>query len=592
MWGRGNLSISVNDHVLLRIGPLLQPGTLHPQWMNAFSRLLATHLGCHLREASQATFGQRLLQRVRALGLPSVEAYYQLLSSSHPPVTENAEWRELISIISVTESYFFRDKGQFSLLHDRLLPELIARKRQLSAVNPSQARSLKVWSAGCATGEEAYSLAILLKEQIPAGEQWAISVVGTDMNQTALMQAQRGIYNSWSFRSLPLAIQEKYFRQYHHDWSITPEVANWVTFKLDNLLQSSPIDGCAALANVDLILCRNVFIYFDARAIATVLERFYHALSPGGYLMTGHTELYGQSSHSFRVNVFPESIVYQREFEPSNTNQPFPELNYASGITPGITPGLNSGFSYRLNQEVVPGFPVPGTAAAKKDFSLPQGSTARTDISCQEWVTSENTLLEHTASENETLGNEVLDNETLDNLDNIVALLYRKAYSEAIAQAQDCISRNVYVHQACCLLAEAYANLGQYAHATQACQQAFQCNPLGIEPLYVLARIAQEQGNLEEAKIVLKRLIYLEPASTLGYFELGCLYEQQGNLEKAQRNWRSSLSSLAGMNEATLIHGCRELTVGELQMVLEQKLNQKASKDSKDSKGFKVRQQN
>lgn len=503
---------------------MLQSLALQPQLIDAFSRLIADHLGFHLREQSRSTFWQRVLQRVRALGLPSVEAYYHLLNVSHQSIVENPEWRELISLLSVTESYFFRDEGQFSLVKSHILPELIARKQKLAAMGHPEGRSLKLWSAGCATGEEAYSLAILLKQLIPDYEDWTIAIVGTDINQTALLQAQRGIYSDWSFRSIQPDIQEQYFKYHYQGWRITTDVSKLVTFKLDNLVHCDHIEAQSSLSNIDLILCRNVFIYFDADAIARVLERFYCALSPGSYLMTGHTELHGQKYDRFKLKIFSESVVYQREIE-----------TIPSSLKP--LPKPNKNFSFRP--------PIFNKSDAEGSPGLKDLESSTTDI-------NEGAIL----------------------LEAAIVSLNHKDYTSAIAQAKRLITQDLYPLRAYCLLAEAHANLGQYEKAMQACQQAFEYDPLAAEPIYLLAQIAQEQGDLESAKALLKRIIYLVPTSAFAYFELGCLYEQQGNLAKAQRNWQSSLNGLKNVSGETMIDGCRGLIAKELQGVIEQKMSQ------------------
>lgn len=505
---------------------MFQPIVLQPQLIHAFSRLIADKLGFHLREQSHTAFWQKVLLRVKALGLSSVEAYYQLLNSSYQPVTENSEWRELINFLSITESYFFRDQGQFALLRTHVLPELIAHKQKLTVEGSAKERSLKIWSAGCATGEEAYSLAILLKELIPADEDWSLFILGTDINQAALAQAQRGVYSDWSFRSVQAETQKKYFQPHHQGWKIISDIAKLVTFRLDNLVGITATDFENHISNLDLIICRNVFIYFNPDAINLTLQCFYQALSPGGYLLTGHTELHGHKHHQFKVKAFSQSVVYQREANSApGTSTILPELNILS-----LKPEKNL-------QLAVP---------KERSSSQPIASRLepeRADITV---------------------------------LETIIERIKRKAYADAIAQAKQLVAQNIYPFRAYCLLAEAYANLGQHASAVAACQQAFQYDPLAVEPLYLLAQVAQEQGDLERAKSLLKRVIYLAPSSTFAYFELGCLYEQQGNLEKAQRNWRSSLNDLKRLAGETIVDGCKDLTASKLLMAIEQKLSQEA----------------
>jgi len=513
---------------------LLKVIELQPQLIDAFSQLIANTLGFQLREQTRNAFWQKVVGRVKALGLPSIAAYHHLLQANGSNALDDPEWREIINFLSVTESYFFRDQGQFSLIKNHVLPELIARKRRLARQGAPGPRSLRLWSAGCATGEEAYSLAILLKELIPSDEEWTITVLGTDINWAALFQAQRGVYNTWSFRSVQSEILNKYFHPYQQNWMINPDLRSLVYFQVDNLLQNSPISSSSYSECVDLIICRNVFIYFTPDAITQVLNRFNQSLSPGGYLITGHTELHGRNYLPFQVKTFPESTVYQRAEETIPAIHPIFPINYHCPETSISAPKLSQPCLNSLEPVQVIDH-ASETAVVEPDLEAINNATS--------------------------------------NLELLMALLERKAYTDAIAQAQLCITQNQAVFQAYCVLAEVYANLGQYEQATQACEQALQLDPLGVEPLYLLAHVAQEQHDLERAKTLLKRVIYLLPTAILAYFELGCLYAQQGNLKKAQRNWRLTWKELSRLSEDSIINGSRGLTVAELKMAVEQRLN-------------------
>ena len=201
------------------------------------------------------------------------------------------------------ETYFFRDHGQMDLLHSRILPELIERRRDT--------RTLRLWSAGCASGEEAYSLAMLLDMVLPEQEGWDIFILGTDIDQAALTTARQGAYRKWSFRLVQPSLQQRFFRPNAGGWGLDERIRRMVTFNAVNLV-GEPIPG-GNMQDMDLILCRNVFIYFDAATVAAIANKLSAALRDGGYLMTGHTELIGQRIRNLRTRLFPEGVVYQRE---------------------------------------------------------------------------------------------------------------------------------------------------------------------------------------------------------------------------------------------------------------------------------------
>lgn len=281
---------------------MLNPQSLNEELISAFVRLIAKHSGIEIREREQAALSEKILLRMKAVKLDSPANYYQLLNSSTP--NSHNEWKSLMILITNIESFFFRDTDQFALLRDRILPELIQRKQNN--------RTLRICSAGCSSGEEPYSLAILLKELLPELEQWNLTILGIDINQEALQKAKTGIYRPWSFRRVDVEIIKKYFRVTNNQYHLNSSIMQMVRFQNLNLLENLSNQPNCELREFDLILCRNVFIYFESSAIEKVLNQFYNALQPLGYLITGHAELYGQNLNQFQAKVFPESVVYQR----------------------------------------------------------------------------------------------------------------------------------------------------------------------------------------------------------------------------------------------------------------------------------------
>lgn len=455
-------------------------------------RLITTTLGLQLRNQDEVAIAHKLNARSQTLGLPSLTAYYTLLTASESP-RQQQEWRWLIESLTTTESYFFRDKGQFSLLRHQVLPELITQKRQQAAASLTVRPSLRIWSAGCSSGEEAYSLAILLRELIPDFIHWNLTILGTDINPAVLEQARSGIYSNWSFRSLDPGIQQRYFHSHRDGWRIRPDIGAMVTFQSSNLVQDRYPDPIRQIENVDLIICRNVFIYLQAEAIAQVLQKFYAALAPDGYLLTGHTELQGVNLGNFQIRSFAESVIYQRPAEPLN-------LSLAKGHLPGSS--ANSKLSFTSQSSALAKIPVKSMTTLP---SVPPPTLPSV-------------------------------------LDNIRPLLLQRAYPQAIQQLQQLLQSDPQNGAAHHYLAQVYANLGQHELAIAACQQAMQCDPLAVEPCYLLAQIREEQGDVEEAKILYKRIIYVMPESISAYLELGALYAREGNRKKAMSVWQSALA--------------------------------------------------
>ncbi|MCV3215047.1 protein-glutamate O-methyltransferase CheR [Plectonema radiosum NIES-515] len=265
----------------------------------AFIKLIAQQTGLEIRERDQTDFSEKIFFRMKALNILFPEYYYQLLEAT--TIQSYQEWQKLVLLLTNVESYFFRDKEQFKLLGDRILPELIQSKEHN--------KTLRIFSAGCSSGEEPLSIAILLQELIPYREQWNLMILGVDINQEALKKAKQGIYTPWSLRSIDPERMQRYFLHFDNQYHLDMQIQQMVKFKYINLLKDS-FNEHNEIKDIDLIICRNVFIYFETSAIAKVLDKFHHILQPSGYLIPGHTELFGQDLSHFETKLFPESLVY------------------------------------------------------------------------------------------------------------------------------------------------------------------------------------------------------------------------------------------------------------------------------------------
>ncbi len=270
-------------------------------FIEEFHALLSARTGLHIRVKDQDALAAQLAARRAALGMDA-RVYLALLERGD---TQSVEWAHLMPLLTNGESYFERDRGQFALLRDTLLPELIAAK---SAVGE---RVLRVWSAGCSTGEEAYSLAMAAQTVMPPG--WKVRVWGTDINGAALQAARRGVYGEWSFRGVETTTRARFFRSAPGGFEPIPALRDAVTFEHCNLAASDWPDAARGLTDMDLIVCRNVLIYFDRAALAGVVARFGRTLRAGGLLLTGHAELHDQNPAPLRVRLFRESLVYQKD---------------------------------------------------------------------------------------------------------------------------------------------------------------------------------------------------------------------------------------------------------------------------------------
>lgn len=511
------------------------PQPFNQSLLDSFIQLIATCIGLQIRSQDAPGLCQKINDRCRIIKCGTPQNYYRLLTAKTPESAQ--EWQELIKLIATGESYFFRDRGQFTVLRDRLLPELIERQRKHCKKTLNARPMLKVWSAGCSTGEEAYSLAILLTELIPDWENWDLAVMGTDLNEIALEKARKGLYSDWSFRWVDPNLRKRYFQLYKNEWKVDDKIANLVKFYYDNLVEEDK-NKSSKLPAVDLVICRNVFVYFDAKSIERALQKIASHLNYEGYLVAGHTELYGQNLSQFRTKIFPESVIYQRcpisqnlsfQSQPSNSSF-FPFTNPSVSVTkPLFSPGIASST----------------ITATLKPLNLPSYPT-ESRLSPEE---SDQKLIQ-TAE----------------------VLFQEKQYSQALKIAQSLIESNFHVFAAHYLMARIYANLGDLSQAVYYCQLAIKINSLDVLPYFLLAHIAEEEENIEKAKEFLKKVIYLEPTKISAYLELGALYTKQGELNRARRMWEIAVDLLHQLPPQAKIEYERETTVAELLPIVQKNL--------------------
>lgn len=210
------------------------------------------------------------------------------------------QWQALIEAITVGETYFLRDRTHFDILKSQILPELILQRRK------NKRLILNIWSMGCATGEETYSIAILLHELLPDLGRWTVNLFGTDINAKALQLAREGIYRPWAFRHTGEAFQRQYFDPVSGGLRIKASIQQMPIFRFANALESPP------LPQFDIILSRNVMLYFSRQAIRHVEALLHEALEPSGWLILGQAETIRYERERWVTHIFPGAAIYQK----------------------------------------------------------------------------------------------------------------------------------------------------------------------------------------------------------------------------------------------------------------------------------------
>ncbi|MBN1993617.1 MAG: hypothetical protein JW953_13030 [Anaerolineae bacterium] len=492
-----------------------------------FRDLVLERTGLHFHEKKRVDLETGLLKSLAesplaANGNHNLDRYYNLLCDRENPTGE-AEMSRLINILTIGETHFFRDEAQFKALAEHVLPALIARKRAAAAaVGPDIQPQLRVWSVGCATGEEPYSLAILLKELVPDIDKWYILILATDINQTALQRAQKAIYSDWSFReNRAKALRPRYFTRYlgantgadnavsahpsRDRYRLRDDIRQMVTFASLNLIE----DEYPAIHNntvsMDLIVCRNVTIYFTEDTTRYLVRKFHEALLDGGWLVVGHAEPSLTIYRAFQTHILSGTVLYQK-----------------------------TGWTHLPHQKPKSSKP-PVSLTEGIDFQSPPSAPPETE------------------PRRDTPAPSAPPSSNVDPYQVAGVLLNKGQTQEAIDELHRKLASNPYFVPAHSMLGRAYANLGGWDKARFWCQSALKLNSLQPEAYYVLGLIYEHENRVEAAIEMFKKAIYLDREAPLLHFHLALLYKKAGQARKAKRACLNTISVLKRWPPASIV---------------------------------------
>jgi chemotaxis protein methyltransferase CheR len=243
---------------------------------------------------------KRLVERMHATGNPLFRSYFTMLRFQ----ASGEELQTLTNLMTVNETYFFREEYQFKCLVNSILPELVSRKKD--------AGPLRIWVLPSSSGEEPYSIAIYLLERWAQINSYDVEIIASDIDTRILDQARAGLYSARAVGQLPAHFLQKYFRRVDTEYQIVDDLRGAVEFTRVNLSERA---DTRPYRNFDIVFCRNLLIYFDDVSRKAAAETFYDALKPGGFICLGHSESMSRISSLYKVRKFPEAIVYQKPTE-------------------------------------------------------------------------------------------------------------------------------------------------------------------------------------------------------------------------------------------------------------------------------------
>lgn len=490
---------------------------LSEELLSGLSQTVASQTGLHFSRERWPDLERGIRSAAGKLGYPDAESCIRRLLSA--PLTRQ-ETEILAGELTVGETYFFREKRTFEILTEQILPEF-ARFRQ------NTERRLRIWSAGCCTGEEPYSLAILLDRILPDLRQWQVMILGTDINPHFLRKASAGVYSEWSFRDAPPWLKQGYFKQVDAThYEILPSIKERVTFSYLNLADDSYPSLATNTNAMDLIFCRNVLMYFSPEKAGRAIHNFHRSLVEKGLLIVSLTETSTETFARFGSVQFNGATFY-RKGEPSSLSSALP---------------------------FIIGDPVVGWDEAKQTVALP----SHFDFKPAPPVSLPEPVIETPAADSVPTPYE-----------EALALFNQGKYEQAARKLEAECDSSPTAPENAALLARICANLGDLDQARSWAEKGLNADKLNAGLHYLRAIILEEQGMSEEALAALKRTLYLDPNFVLAHFSLGNSALRQKKFKEAERHFANTRALLNSYQPNEVLPQSDGLVAGRLREMVE-----------------------
>ena len=415
----------------------------------------------------------------------------------------------LAAELTVGESFFLRNENQMQLLRQKILPSILQ--------DNQQRQEIRIWSAGCAGGEEPYSMAILLQELLGADGSWNVSILGTDLNPVFLERARAARYRPWSFRQTKIYEDSRFFTPVSGGYQVCEPLRRQVRFGYLNLMKDVYPSGLNGTLGQDLILFRNVAIYLKPEVTRQILKRLYQALRPGGWLLLGEIEVALVPDLGFEVHRFPQATFHRKPWETNSVSASSGEIpvNPAADVdlrNPRTSP-MKEPSNWKL--PVVPPLPewVPLPAVQRGGRAEPRVPELQaqkpTFVAPASWQTQ-------------------------------------------IRQATDPVQRAAFRLR----LAQSFLELARTQEAREELEQSLRENPLSIEAHLLLAGLFEDLGQLSQAERSYRHALYLNRDCALTHFHLGLVLQQQDDPLASWKCMQTALQLIDNHDSQALVeHG-------------------------------------
>lgn len=498
---------------------------------------LLINMGLNFTENRNKELYGKMENASGAFGFSEVDKFIDWLINRK---IDNSQVEKLASFLTIGETYFQRERKALDFLEYEFLPKLIHERR-------GKHQYLKIWSAGCSSGEEPYSIAIMLKRLLSNIDDWNITLKATDINPNFLAKAKKGEYTEWSFRGIDDSFKKKYFKNTGKgSYEIKSDIKEMVDFSFLNLISDDYASPENNISSYDVILCRNVMIYFSNEGIRSVTSRFYDSLSKGGVLLLSPVESTHLICSKFNRTFKNSVTIYSKTDVKNDKALPFISLNNASSMSDRSC--LFSG-NNKTNKKVIP-------AVGKNSSSLMSGVRAKSNLN------NNKTELQNRSSLDKIEGQKEISFEAL-------LKAYKQGNTNYVEDSLKNIIENTKDLKKYLLLAKIYLDKMKLRLAEELCLKVIGKDKINAEAHYLLGNVYYEDDRAEEAIESLKKSVFLEPDNALSYYLLGNIYFSRGNGVDSERCFKivnRILSELKGDNALSLYE---DVTVQKLKETVE-----------------------
>ncbi|WP_176736694.1 CheR family methyltransferase [Oligoflexus tunisiensis] len=473
---------------------------IHRDDIECFRKLISDRLGLHFDDGRLDFLADILRQRMQGSGCNLVPPYLNKLASS---ALERQEIRKLATQLTVGETYFFRNIAHFNAMAEVVIPD---RMRVLSHL-----RQLRILSAGCSSGDEAYSLAILLRERFPELASWDITIQAFDINPLMIEKALKGRYSNWSLRETPVEWRQKYFRNEGRDLVLHDSVRGAVSFSERNIVEEDP--GFWHRGAFDVVFCRNVTMYFAPSIAQAVIARIAEVLAPGGFLFLGHAETLRGISQEFHLRHTHGTFYYQQG-EESDT---FIEQHAGPAESETLTKPW-----FEAIQEASERIANLSQINMEKDAG--KGLNPLRPAPPPHWDPA-----------------------------SIIALLWQERYAEALETMRNlplCAKADV---NAQLLLAALLTNSGNLEEAKNVCQQLLDVDELNAGAHYLMALCCEHSDDLNAAMEHNQAAVYLDSTFAMPHLHLALIAQRKGHMDVAAKEFGYAADLLPKENSTRIL---------------------------------------